>query len=107
MNFPKTLRVACMLGLLGCTSAPLAGDDADATFGGNAVKADGSYEECVVLEVLEFVNEATTTSESLQALGLRANAADNIIAHRMGPDGALWLLTDSPRGKVYRMVPVQ
>jgi glucose/arabinose dehydrogenase len=26
---------------------------------------------------------------------------------RMGPDGALWLLTDSPRGKVYRMVPVQ
>ena len=24
---------------------------------------------------------------------------------RMGPDGALWLLTDSPRGKVYRMVP--
>ena len=23
---------------------------------------------------------------------------------RMGPDGALWLLTDSPRGKVYRMV---
>ena len=26
---------------------------------------------------------------------------------RMGPDGALWLLTDSPRGKVYRMVPLQ
>lgn len=26
---------------------------------------------------------------------------------RMGPDGALWLLTDSPRGKVYRMVPAQ
>ncbi|WP_417565839.1 PQQ-dependent sugar dehydrogenase [Marinobacter sp.] len=26
---------------------------------------------------------------------------------RMGPDGALWLLTDSPRGNVYRMVPVQ
>ncbi len=25
----------------------------------------------------------------------------------MGPDGALWLLTDSPRGKVYRMVPVE
>ncbi|SFN61519.1 PQQ-dependent sugar dehydrogenase [Marinobacter pelagius] len=24
---------------------------------------------------------------------------------RMGPDGALWLLTDSPRGKVYRTVP--
>jgi glucose/arabinose dehydrogenase len=26
---------------------------------------------------------------------------------RMGPDGALWLLTDSPRGKVYRMVPTE
>lgn len=26
---------------------------------------------------------------------------------RMGPDGALWLLTDSPRGKVYRMLPAQ
>ena len=26
---------------------------------------------------------------------------------RMGPDGALWLLTDSPMGKVYRMVPLQ
>lgn len=24
---------------------------------------------------------------------------------RMGPDGALWLLTDSPKGKVYRVVP--
>lgn len=26
---------------------------------------------------------------------------------RMGPDGALWLLTDSPKGKVYRMVPAK
>ncbi|GHD54268.1 Glucose/arabinose dehydrogenase, beta-propeller fold [Marinobacter persicus] len=26
---------------------------------------------------------------------------------RMGPDGALWLLTDSSRGKVYRVVPVE
>jgi glucose/arabinose dehydrogenase len=26
---------------------------------------------------------------------------------RMGPDGALWLLTDAPRGKVYRLQPVQ
>lgn len=26
---------------------------------------------------------------------------------RNGPDGALWLLTDSPRGRVYRLVPAQ
>lgn len=26
---------------------------------------------------------------------------------RMGPEGALWLLTDAPEGKVYRMVPAQ
>ena len=26
---------------------------------------------------------------------------------RTAPDGTLWLLTDSPEGKVYRMVPAQ
>ena len=26
---------------------------------------------------------------------------------RMGPEGALWLLTDAPEGKVYRLVPAQ
>ncbi len=26
---------------------------------------------------------------------------------RMGPDGVLWLLTDAPRGKVYRLVPAE
>ena len=26
---------------------------------------------------------------------------------RMGPDGALWLLTDADNGKVYRIVPAE
>ncbi|MEP1581049.1 MAG: PQQ-dependent sugar dehydrogenase, partial [Marinobacter sp.] len=26
---------------------------------------------------------------------------------RMGPDGALWLLTDADNGKVYRIIPAE
>lgn len=38
---------------------------------------------------------------------LLTDLGERIRGVRMGPDGALWLLTDSPRGKVYRIVPVQ
>ncbi|MCG7201179.1 PQQ-dependent sugar dehydrogenase [Marinobacter pelagius] len=37
---------------------------------------------------------------------LLTDLGDRIRDVRMGPDGVLWLLTDSPEGKVYRIVPV-
>ena len=38
---------------------------------------------------------------------LLTNLAERIRDVRTGPDGTLWLLTDSPQGKVYRVVPAQ
>ncbi len=49
---------------------------------------------------LEFENHKVVEEEDL-LLGLNERIRDV----RMGPDGALWLLTDSSDGKVYRMVP--
>jgi len=49
---------------------------------------------------LEIENEDVVVSEDLLT-----DQDERIRAVEMGPDGALWLLTDSPRGKVYRMVP--
>jgi glucose/arabinose dehydrogenase len=51
---------------------------------------------------LEIDNGKVTEEEDLLT-----DLGERIRDVRMGPDGALWLLTDSPRGKVYRMVPAQ
>lgn len=45
--------------------------------------------------------EVTEEEDLLEALGERIRDV------RMGPDGALWLLTDSSKGKVYRVVPAR
>lgn len=45
--------------------------------------------------------EVTEEEDLLEALGERIRDV------RMGPDGALWLLTDSSNGKVYRVVPAR
>ncbi len=89
MKKAQRILLASVLTLTGAcsTDAEPLGDDESSSFGGNAIKADGSYEECVVLEVLELVNEATSDVSRLQDLGLRSNAAENIVAHRHGPDG--------------------
>ena len=51
---------------------------------------------------LSIENENVTEEEDLlEDLGERIRDV------RMGPDGALWLLTDSPEGKVYRVVPAR
>ena len=51
---------------------------------------------------LSIENEDVVESEDLLT-----DRDERIRDVRMGPDGALWLLTDSPRGKVYRMVPAE
>jgi len=51
---------------------------------------------------LSIENEKVTEEEDLlEDLGERIRDV------RMGPDGALWLLTDSSEGKVYRVVPAR
>lgn len=51
---------------------------------------------------LEIVDGKVTEEEDLLT-----DLGERIRAVNMGPDGALWLLTDAPRGNVYRMVPAQ
>lgn len=51
---------------------------------------------------LEIENERVTNEEDLLT-----NLKERIRDVRAGPDGELWLLTDSPEGKVYRIVPAQ
>jgi glucose/arabinose dehydrogenase len=49
---------------------------------------------------LRFENQKVVEEEDL-LLDLNERIRDV----RMGPDGALWLLTDASDGKVYRVVP--
>ncbi|WP_417521260.1 PQQ-dependent sugar dehydrogenase [Marinobacter sp.] len=51
---------------------------------------------------LEIENGRVTNEEDLLT-----NLKERIRDVRAGPDGELWLLTDSPEGKVYRIVPAQ
>ncbi|WP_286222120.1 PQQ-dependent sugar dehydrogenase [Marinobacter apostichopi] len=49
------------------------------------------------------INEGEVVEEEDLLTDLGARIRDV----RMGPEGALWLLTDAPEGKVYRLVPAQ
>lgn len=71
-----------------------AGDEASASFGGVALKADGKYTDCELLEVLKLVNESATDAAALKGLGVRSDAAGLIHAHRLGPDAALGTADD-------------
>jgi hypothetical protein len=70
---------------VGC-SADGPGDAEDDSFGGDEIKADGIYSTCQLAEVLKLANESTSTEDKLKSLGVAANAARNIVAHRNGPD---------------------
>lgn len=62
-------------------------DDENASFGA-AGKADSTFSGCELREVLEFVNEDTTTIDVLKdEAGVHTKAAKAIHAHRLGPDG--------------------
>jgi hypothetical protein len=63
------------------------GDARDDSFGGADAKEDGLYSACQLAEVLKLVNESTSTSDKLQSYGVAANAAREIVEHRVGPDG--------------------
>lgn len=62
------------------------GDSAGASFGGAAAKADGRFNDCQLRETVNFLNESTTTVETLREHGINSRAAENIIIHRNGPD---------------------
>ncbi len=62
-------------------------DDESATFGAIG-KADSRFSGCELREVLEFVNESTTTIDLLKSeAGVHGSAAKSIYNHRVGPDG--------------------
>lgn len=65
----------------------LPSDAESASFGGSNTKADGRFSECDLQEVLKFVNESTTTVESLKEVGINRLAGENLIKHRNGDDG--------------------
>jgi hypothetical protein len=51
-----------------------------------AAKADGRFNACQLRETVNFLNESTTDVETLRENGINSRAADNIVAHRNGPD---------------------
>ncbi len=75
----------CLLLTVGCTSGN-EGDAKDDSFGGDNIKADGSYSSCQLAEVLKLANESTTTVDTLTGYGVAEKAATKIIAHRDGAD---------------------
>jgi hypothetical protein len=64
-----------------------AGDPKDDSFGGDGAKEDGTYSTCQLAEVTKLANESTSTVDFLKDHGLSDKAAENIVAHRNGPDG--------------------
>lgn len=62
-------------------------DDEGASFGATG-KADSKFSGCELREVLEFVNESTTTIDLLKSeAGVHGSAAKSIVSYRIGPDG--------------------
>ena len=59
------------------------------------------------LKMRKLVRLKIENREVLEEEDLLTNLAERIRDVRTGPDGNLWLLTDSPQGKVYRVVPAQ
>jgi hypothetical protein len=85
------LPLAALAGASACapseTPSEPPGDDAQAAFGGVALKADGRYSECQLIEVLKLVNESTQDLDALRAAGLHSDAAAAVLQHRHGADG--------------------
>jgi hypothetical protein len=86
------LTVLGALALAACggetTPEPTAIDGELDSFGGIALKADGIYSTCELVEMLKVVNESTSDVEAFKNMGLRGDSAGNLHAHRLGPDGA-------------------
>lgn len=59
------------------------------------------------LKMRKLVRLTIRNGHVLEEEDLLTGLGERIRDVRMGPDGALWLLTDSSQGKVYRMVPAQ
>lgn len=55
----------------------------------------------------KLVRLTINNEQVIEEEDLLTNLGERIRDVRMGPDGALWLLTDSRQGKVYRVVPAE
>ncbi len=97
------LRTTAIAGILGAIACSSGGDEAPGTgqpapvldgendsFGiGKADDPAGGYSSCQLREVLRVINECSTDSDRLRTeVRLHKNAAENIYAHRIGPDAA-------------------
>lgn len=59
------------------------------------------------LKMRKLVRLRIREGEVIEEEDLLTDLGARIRDVRMGPEGALWLLTDAPEGKVYRLVPAQ
>ncbi|RBW50697.1 PQQ-dependent sugar dehydrogenase [Marinobacter sp. F3R11] len=59
------------------------------------------------LKLRKLVRMAITNGQVTEEEDLLTGLGERIRDVRVGPGGNLWLLTDSPRGRVYQVVPVQ
>ncbi len=84
-----------MLALGGCSSSDGPGssnepglDGENDTFGiGKADGPGGGYDACVLRESLHALNDGTSLEFLTNQVGLHTRSANNILAHRLGPDG--------------------
>ena len=82
----NTAALALTVALSACAADGVS-DGANDSFGGAGAKADSEFSACQLSEVLNFVNESETRSSRLTRAGIASNVAENIVAHRAGPDG--------------------
>ncbi|WP_100639963.1 PQQ-dependent sugar dehydrogenase [Marinobacter salexigens] len=59
------------------------------------------------LKLRKLVRLEIQNGQVIEEEDLLTSLNERIRDVRSGPNGALWLLTDSPQGKVYRVVPIQ
>tara|TARA_R110002096_G_scaffold436038_2_gene665791 strand:+ start:54072 stop:56396 length:2325 start_codon:yes stop_codon:yes gene_type:complete len=64
-------------------------DGRNDSFGGANAKSDSEFSTCQLSEVLNFVNESDTRAARLTRAGIATEVANNIVAHRAGPDGVI------------------
>lgn len=83
-----TCALSLSLSLVGCADSGIE-DGRNDSFGGAGAKADSGYSACQLSEVLNFVNESNTSVNRLTRAKLSGTVAKSIVAHRVGPDGAL------------------
>ena len=84
----STTALGLALALSACAADGVS-DGRNDSFGGANAKSDSEFSTCQLSEVLNFVNESDTRAARLTRAGIATEVANNIVAHRAGPDGAI------------------